>query len=504
MQHLSLKMSNITKKFPGVLALDNADFELAKGEVHALLGINGAGKSTLIKVLAGINSIDSGQIWVDGVETVIDGTRRSKELGIATVYQAPEMIPSFSGYENVFLGVESSKRGLFPFINRKALRKKANEVLEEFPIDIDLDKPISDLAPIEREGVAILRALVLENISILILDEPTSILSHREAETLFEMIAAMKGRGVSIIYITHNLEEVFIVSDRFTVFRNGRNVGTYESDRSNYSHNDVAELMLGDKMTSIYPDKSETIGDPLFSIRELSHGTDFQNVSIKFHEREIVGVFGLVGSGIDELCKTMFGDLRPDAGQITVKGKDVALKSCADAINEGIFLVPGDRHAEGYISDESVAFNVTLSKLPGISKFGFVNRKTEKNATLKLIDKLKIAPGDPYGNISKLSGGNQQKAVMAKGFYTESDIYIFQEPTVGVDVGAKALIYRAIRDLSETCATMVISSDCEEVYGIADRIVVIFEGKVVLNAKTSEVSLDDALVHGLAGGHDNV
>lgn len=494
-----LKMDGITKQFPGVLALDKASFELTRGEVHALLGINGAGKSTLIKVLSGINQIEGGKIWIDGKAVEIDGTTAARKLGVATVYQAPEMVPSFSGYENVFLGNESTRSGFFSYIDRQELRRHANEVLKQFPIDVDLDRPVSELAPIEREAVSILRALVLEDIKILILDEPTSILSHREIQILFSLIRSLKEQGVSIIYVTHNLNEVFEITDRFTVFRAGQNVGTFPSDKATYSHNDIAELMLGNKLQSVYPEASESYGETLFAIEDLAYGQVFEDVTFEVRRNEIVGIFGLVGSGLDELCKTMFGDLRADTGEIRIAGVPQNFRSCADAIDAGIFLVPADRHTEGYFSDESIAFNTTISNLPGVSSRGIVRRKAETNATLALIDELKLAPGDPHGNISKLSGGNQQKAVMAKGFFTDSSVYIFAEPTVGVDIGAKALIYHAIRDLSTRCATIVASSDVEEVYGIADRILVVYEGKVVLNATKTDVSLDDVLVCGLTG-----
>lgn len=494
-----LEMTGIVKKFPGVLALNNADFFLKKGEVHALLGINGAGKSTLIKVISGVNKIDGGEIKFDGLSVELGDTQKSKELGIATVYQAPQMIPSFTGYENVFLGDESEEGSRFPFINRSKLKEKATKVLKKFPIDLDLDKPVSELEPVERECIAILRALVQEDIKVLILDEPTSILSKKEVDTLFSLIEALKSEGVAIVYITHRLDEVFQVCDRYTIFRNGQHISTHSCSEEGITHNDIAELMLNESLSQLYPSRGSEYGDVQFCVDKLTSKGFFEDVSFSVHQKEIVGVFGLVGSGIDELSKALFGAINVDSGTIELKGEKLRLNSCADAIKKGIFLVPGDRHKEGYIGDEKISFNITLSRLAGVSNWGFLKPKLDRDESLDLIDMFELRPRDPDYRVASLSGGNQQKVVMAKGVYTNSDVYMFAEPTVGVDVGAKALIYQRIRDLSKSKSTIVISSDCEEVYGVSDRIIVLFKGRVVLNKRTEEISLDDALVSGLTG-----
>ncbi len=494
-----LEMTGIVKEFSGVRALNDANFSLKKGEVHALLGINGAGKSTLIKVISGVNPIDGGQIKINGRSITINGPQDAKKFGIATVYQAPQMIPSFTGYENVFLGNESEEGSKLRYINRKKLKEKAYRILDKFPIELDLNSPVVNLEPVERECIAILRALVQQDISILILDEPTSILSRKEVDILFSLIEALKAEGVAIIYITHRLNEVFKICDRYTIFRNGQHIATHSCEEKNITHNDIAEMMLNESLSQLYPQRCPEYGKETFVVKNLSSKGNFYDVSFSVHEKEIVGIFGLVGSGIDELSKALFGAIKTNAGSICLKGKILSLASCADAIKEGIFLVPGDRHKEGYIGEENISFNITLSRLSGVSRLGILKPKLDKTESITLIDMFELRPRDPNYIVASLSGGNQQKVVMAKGIYTNSDVYLFSEPTSGVDIGAKSLIYQRIRELSKDKSTVVISSDCEEVYGLSDRIIIFYKGRIVLNKRTEDMSLDDALVSGLTG-----
>ncbi|MBF9014571.1 MULTISPECIES: sugar ABC transporter ATP-binding protein [unclassified Oceanispirochaeta] len=503
MAEYSLEMKGIRKQFPGVLALDDADFSLKKGEVHALLGINGAGKSTLIKVLSGIYRKDQGSILINGKSVEINDTVSSKNHGVATVYQDPQMIPSFTAYENIFLGNESEGKGLFPVINRRKLRQKAGALLKKFPVNLDLNIPVSSLEAVERESVAILRALSQENMHILILDEPTSILTQKEISVLFEQIKLLQKQGISIIYITHRLDEVFKIADSFTVFRNGKDVGSYQTSDAGMDHAKIAELMLGDKLEKIYPDKSKNIAELVLKVEDLTLSGAYQNVSFEARKGEVLGVFGLVGSGIDELSKSLFGVLPPTSGLIEKNHKKIKLKSAVDGLKNGIYLIPGDRRQEGQIGDESVSFNMTLSNLKKTSTAALVNHKKEIADSRELIDKLDVRPKDSTKKVSLLSGGNQQKVVIAKGLYTDSDIYIFCEPTVGVDVGAKASIYQVIRDLSVDHCVLVIGSDCEEVLGICDRAIVLYKGQMVLNKAAHDVKLDEMLLYGLTGGDNN-
>jgi len=493
-------MTGIVKEFPGVRALDGADLQLARGEVHALLGINGAGKSTLIKVLSGVYRADAGRISLNGKAVEINSPQSAIDHGIATVYQDPQMIESFTGYENIHLGSESESSGLFPRIRRRKLLARARGLLEKFPVDIDLERPVGQLSAVEKESIAILRALSRENMSVLVLDEPTSILTRREIDVLFEQIRMLTDSGISIIYITHRLDEVFQIADRFTVFRDGRQVATCGTSDEGVDHARIAELMLGRELSHMYPPKGDRPGDAVLNVRDLSLEGKFSETSFTARRGWILGVFGLVGSGIDSLCKTLFGVQRRTSGVVEINGRPAALKSPADAIADGLFLVPGDRRAEGQISDESVSFNVILSNMARAAGLGFlINRRTERSDAEAMAAELAVKTPNVDEEVSLLSGGNQQKVVIGKGLYADGEVYIFQEPTVGVDVGAKAGIYEMIRKLSRDKAVIVVGSDCEEVYGLCDQAMVLHQGRVVLDRPAGEVRLDQMLLCGLTG-----
>ncbi len=500
MEEFSLVMRGIVKRFPSVVALDGVDFDLRPGEVHALLGINGAGKSTLIKILSGSYRKDAGEILIKGEPVEINNPSDARVNGIATVYQDPQMIPSFTGYENIFLGSETRTRSVFSRINRRELHKRARELLNRYPFSIDLTRPVSRLETVEKEIIAVLRALAVENASILVLDEPTSILTGREIKILFDQIEILKAAGVSIIYITHRLEEVFQVADRFTVLRDGKAVGTYDVETS-IETSAIAELMVGEKLSRVYPVKGGTPGEIIMSVEGFTLDKAFYDINFDVRQGEIIGIFGLVGSGFDELCKAIFGISRASSGRVLLKGRDITPRSPSMAIKHGIFLIPGDRRTEGQILDESVAFNTTLANLTNITwPFGLVKWWNERRDVRQIVDTLNIKTPDIRETVSLLSGGNQQKVVIGKGMYSNSSVYIFEEPTVGVDVGAKSGIYHQIRDLSQEKGLIVVSSDCEEVYGICDRAIVLYEGRMVLNKPVNETKLDELLVFGLTGG----
>lgn len=495
-----LEMTGIVKDFPGVRALDGAEFRLARGQVHAVLGINGAGKSTLIKILSGIYQKDAGQIRLNGQPIEVTSPQAAIDHGIATVYQDPQMIPSFTGYENIFLGAESTSKALFPRIRRKELLAKARKLLARFPIDVDLTRPVGELGAVEKEGIAILRALSRENMSVLVLDEPTSILTRSEIQVLFRQIHMLKQRGISIIYITHRLDEVFEIADRFTVLRDGRNVATCGTAEEGVDHARMAELMLGKKLATVYPDKGGGAGEEVMTVSGLGLSGKFEDVGFKACTGSILGIFGLVGSGIDELCKSLFGVLPCTGGTMTIGGRPVRHRSTSDAIGNGLFLVPGDRRQEGQIADESVSFNMILSNMARVAGLGLlIRRRQERRDAWSLSEKLDIKTPSVSEQMSLLSGGNQQKVVIAKGLYTDSEVCIFQEPTAGVDVGAKAGIYRLIRELSRDKAVIVVGSDCEEVYGLCDHAMVMYKGRVALDKPVGEVRLEEMLLAGLTG-----
>jgi ribose transport system ATP-binding protein len=494
-----LEMRGITKEFPGVKALDGVDFALKPGEVHALLGINGAGKSTLIRILSGTFRKDAGTILLDGRSIEIDGPQDAMDHGIATVYQEPQMLPSFTGYEYIYLGSETERKGPFSVIHRKQLREKAERILELFPAEIDLTKPVGQLGAVDQEILAILRALS-RKMSILVLDEPTSILTETEKQVLFRLIAALKQRGISIIYISHRLEEVHQVVDRLTIIRDGKNVATLDARDQSTNPMRIAELMLGEKIEAIYPERGQGSDEEILAARGLGLAGRFQDVTFTSRKGQILGIFGLVGSGVEELAKVLFGLYRPTRGSMTLHGEEIRLRSARDAIKRGIFLIPADRRREGLIAIEPMFFNVSLASLGKVSNFlGLVRAQKEKRRITALVGKVGVIPPDVNARVSSLSGGNQQKVVVSKGLFTEAEVYIFLEPTAGVDVGAKSGIYRLIRELSKSAAVLLISSDCEEVHGVCDRIMTLFKGQVTMDAEVAQVSMQEMLLLGVQG-----
>lgn len=492
-----IEMKNITKQFFNMKALDDANFSLEQGEVRALLGINGAGKSTLIKVISGIYLKDKGEMFIDGKPVTIDKPQDAIDLGISTVYQDPQMIPSFTGYENIYLGSENSSKSLFSTLNRKKMRAKALELLEEFPMEVDIDKPVYLLPAIEREIIAILRALSKE-CRLLILDEPTSILTEKEKHTLFDFIRLLKSKGVSIIYITHHLDEVKEICDSYTIFRNGKDIVREKIEDGKVDMDKIVESMLGESLSELYPAKVKQQTEVVFEAKNIISGNKVKDVSITVKKGEVLGIFGLVGSGIDELSKIIFGAMNCEQSTFIKDGKEIRLKSPKVALDNGIFLVPGNRKEEGFLPELSISFNTTIAKIKKVLFAGInVNEKKEAADTQVLVDKMDVATPTIRKHVNELSGGNQQKVVVAKGLYTDADIYIFCEPTVGVDVGAKNKIYQTIRELSKNSAVIIISSEPEEIYGVSDYIMVMHKGHIVMEKPDSETDVKDMLVHAI-------
>lgn len=494
-----LSMRDIEKRFGVVKALDAVNFDLDAGEIHALLGVNGAGKSTLIKILSGVYQKDAGTIEIAGKSAELGSPAAAIDCGIASVQQHPELVGDFTGVENIFLGQESKRAGLAGRIDRNAMQISAQKLLKRFPIDIDLNARVGEMAAVDREIVAILHALRREDIRILILDEPTSTLTEREKASLYQMMRTLKAAGIAIIYITHRLEEVFEIADRFTVFRGGRNVATMTIAEARAQSVSIPDLMLDGKTGAIFPPRADRAGgEVMMEVQGLHKTGHFTNVSFTLRRGEILGIFGLIGSGADELSKALFGVLRPDSGSISIKGKPVILKDPHDALRRGIFLVPGDRRTEGLTMTKDVIFNTTLAHLGKASWLGGLlrlgrNRKTAE----ELAKKVALQPMQLNRPASAFSGGNQQKIVIAKGLYRDSEIYIFVEPTVGVDIGARATLYALMRDLAQKAAVLVISSDCDEVHGVADRTIALYKGQQATSG--DRPSRDQLLAAGIMG-----
>ncbi|MGO8797988.1 MAG: sugar ABC transporter ATP-binding protein [Roseiarcus sp.] len=497
-----LRMTGILKRFGPIVALDKADFSVERGEIHALLGVNGAGKSTLVKILSGLYTLDDGTIEIDGAQCSFATPADAIRAGVAAVQQHPELVGDLSGYENIFLGQESSRSGFFRRVDHSRMRARADRLIARFPLEIDLAKPVEQLSKVEREAIAVLHALKQDNIRILILDEPTSTFTRVEKAQLFAMMQALKATGIAIIYITHRLEEVFEIADRFTVFRGGKNIATMSSEESAKNRVSIPQLMLQESLGSVFPGKSEAAdGAIALEVRDLEVPGAFRGVSFAARRGEILGVFGLVGSGIDELAKTLFGATSPRGGEILLHGQRKSLRGSRAALRAGIFLVPGDRRKEGLVLNRDVILNTILASLGRASHFwGLLRFRQNRARVAALAKQLQLSPPNVDRPATAFSGGNQQKIVVAKGLFARAEVYIFVEPTAGVDVGAQSKLYRLIRELSRDAAVIVMSSDCNEVFGLGDTMLAMYRGSMPFKP-SRKITRDQLLAAGIMGAH---
>ncbi len=488
-----LEMRNITKDFPGVKALDNVSFSLKSGEVHAIAGENGAGKSTLIKILAGAERMTSGEILISGKKVDIAGPLQAKKLGISVIYQEFDLIPHLSVAENIFLGREPRK-GLF--IDWMRLYAQATRALEHLGIALNVRAPVEKLSVAQKQMTEITKA-VSTDAHIIIMDEPSATLTLRELVHLFDLVRTLKDRGVSVIYISHRLEELFDIADRVTVLRDGRLVIT--SPVNEITRDKLVKHMVGRDLTRDYPRRAHALGKEILLVNSLSRGGSIDNISFSMHEGEILGITGLVGSGRTEIARAIFGADTIDAGEILVAGEKVDIRNPRDAIRAGISLATEDRKEQGLVLGMSVRENITLANLDALSKRGFVNRRSETAEALRLVESLAIKTPGLEQRVRNLSGGNQQKVVLAKWLFTDSKVVIFDEPTRGIDVGAKQELYRLMNDLArQGVGIVMISSELPEVLGMSDRILVIREGKI--RAELSREEATQEIIMGYATG----
>ena len=468
-----LKMDNITKTFPGVVALDDVSIDLHKGEVLGILGENGAGKSTLIKILAGNYIKDSGDIYVDGQKFEIRGPAEATASGIRVIYQELNTLNNLTVTENIFVG-EQIVKGPFKIVDWKAMTKKAVELLDSLNVKLDPNAIIGDLTVSEKQIVEIAKAISKEA-KILVMDEPTAALSAEETQSLFKIIDTLKARGVSIIYISHRLKEIFEITDRVTVLRDGKKVGTLVTPDTNT--NKLVELMVGRDIKDMYPKRDVAIGEVVMQVENLS-AEGFSEVSFELKKGEILGIFGLLGSGRTSLVKALFGANKIKAGSIKINGKTINIKSPNAARNEKIGLVPLDRKAEGLALIMGVKHNITLANIEAIGKSFLISKTTEEQRAENWVKEVGIKTPTLEQEVNSLSGGNQQKVVLAKWLESGSQIIILNEPTRGIDVGAKIEIYKLMQDLCEKGSSVImISSELPEIMSIADRIIVMSKGR---------------------------
>lgn len=468
-------MKSISKHFGGVQALDNVDFEARAGEVHALMGENGAGKSTLIKVLSGAYAKDSGEVHVvssttDNIKTASDYPR-----SVAVIYQEFALAPDLTVAENIYINDLGDSRGI---IHWQALKSKAEALLEKLGFtNIDVLQPVAELSVAYQQVVEICKALQREA-KVLVLDEPTAVLTKREIDRLFEIIAELKAKGVCVIYISHRIEEVFGICDRITVLKDGRKVGTVNVGEVNREQ--LVRMMIGREMKDYFPPRQAEIGEVIFQANHLNCGSLVKDVSISVRKGEVLGLSGLVGAGRTETFRAIFGADKKDSGEIIVEGKEVKISSPQDAVACGVGMLPEDRKQHGVLLDLSVKINGTLTILNRLTKsLGRIDQTGEDEIVAGLVQKLHAKIGSADDQVNSLSGGNQQKVALMKWIASNSKILLLDEPTRGVDVGAKAEIYKIINELAAQGVGIIItSSEMPEIIGMSDRVIVMRNGMV--------------------------
>ncbi len=486
-----LQMKRIVKTFPGVRALEGVGLEVLPGEVHALVGENGAGKSTLIRVLGGVHQPDSGEIVLRGKPVDIPTPRRARELGIAIIHQELNQVGPLSVAENLFMGDEPRRWGWF--VDWEALHSRARTLMAGLGADVDPRARVDRLGVAQRQAVEIARALSLKA-EILVMDEPTAALTLEEVDRLFGIIVDLRARGVSVIYVSHRLEEIFRIADRITVLRDGHYIGTYPA--AEIDMDGLIQLMVGRKLTEKFPKEPVQQGPPRLEVRGLSVGGVFEDVSFAVHAGEILGIAGLVGSGKIEVAAAIFGMIPLDRGEVFVEGKRATITAPADAIGLGIGLVPEDRKTLGLILGMSIRDNITLASVGRISAGGFIRKDEERALVEQAMRRLDIRARGRDQVVRDLSGGNQQKVVVAKWLETGARILLLCEPTRGIDVGAKVEMYRLIVELAGAgVAVVMISSELPEVLGMSDRILVMHEGRI-----TAELAHEEATQEKIMAG----
>jgi ribose transport system ATP-binding protein len=489
-----LLMKEIVKDFPGVRALNHVNFSLEQGEVHGLVGENGAGKSTLIKILAGVYERDAGEVIIQGKPCGNLNPHLVESFGIQFIHQETHLVPGFTVAQSLFLGQERVLSTLFPLTDNRGMSAHAEEFIEKtLNVHLDPNALVRDLKVADRQIIQIARAL-MANPTILAFDEPTAPLASREIEQLFTIIRNLQEQGITMIYISHYLQEIMEICNRVSVLRNGENVGTLET--STTSENEIVTLMVGQEQEKMFPEKKKDHqpGKVVLRTTGLSRRDTFSDVNFELREGEILGVTGIIGSGHHELVEVLYGLRRFHAGTIEVHGKPVRNWTATQSVNSGLGLVPRDRRDDGLVLDMSVNDNVNLASYNDVSMLGFLRHLRAGNRTRKMVDDLAIRTPNIRQEAKYLSGGNQQKVVIARWLTVGSSIYILNDPTVGVDVGAKAEIYQLVRDLADQgTGVLLVSDDITEILGVSDRILVMFRGKIIKELQNEGVTFDVVL-----------
>lgn len=495
MENVILEVKNLSKTYSGITVLNEVSFNLRAGEVHALVGENGAGKSTMIKIIAGVEKPDEGgEIYINSIRATRLTAAKSIQMGITVIYQDISLFPNLTVAENI--SMEKSKSLI---VNRKEMKRVAQEALDTMGVKIDLDAKLGDISIGKQQLVAIARAITFKS-KVIVMDEPTAALSSAEVDMLYNIIRAVKAQGIGIIYISHKLDEIFTVADRISILRDGKMIAC--DDASAFDNQKLINLMVGRELRFIPMRNEEGESDEtIFEVRNMTCEPFFRNVSFKLKKHEILGLTGLVGAGRSELAQGIFGLMKPQSGEIFIHGEKVVVKSPEEAISKGIGYLPEDRRKQGLFHGHSMTCNisaVTLNK--HLNRIKLISAKKELKTALDYIDKLSIRPNLPSINVENMSGGNQQKALFSRWLETNPKVLIVDEPTSGIDVGAKLEIHKLLRQLAKSgVAVILISSDLPEILAISDRILVMRKGNVVDETVAGEATQEGVLEKGLMG-----
>ncbi|QFS83583.1 Ribose import ATP-binding protein RbsA [Roseivivax sp. THAF40] len=486
-----LALDGITKTFPGVKALDQVSLRLYPGQVTALVGENGAGKSTLVKTLTGIYQPDGGRIELDGAPVRFATAQAAADAGITAIHQETVLFDELTVAENIYLG--HAPRGRFGLIDWAAMARGASEILQGIGADIDPDARLRDLGIASKHLVAIARALSIDA-RVVIMDEPTAALSHKEIQELYELVEALKAQGKAILFISHKFDEIFRIADRYTVFRDGQFVG--DGRIADVSEADLVKMMVGRDVSQIFPERNRELGEEVLQVEGYAHPTEFADIGFSLRRGEILGFYGLVGAGRSEFMQALFGITRPSAGTVKVDGQERAIRSPADAIAQGIVYVPEDRGKQGAITALPIFQNVTLPSLGRTSRNGFLRLAEEFQLARDYTERLDLRAASLDTELGTLSGGNQQKVVIAKWLATQPKVIILDEPTKGIDIGSKAAVHAFMAELAaEGLAVIMVSSEIPEILGMSDRVIVMREGRMADELEGDDLTPETLVRH---------
>lgn len=492
---MQIEMRGINKSFGGNAVLKSAGFVLDSGEIHALMGENGAGKSTLMKILTGVYTRDAGTVIVDGKEVCYKDPQEAEKAGIVFIHQELNVLFDLTVEENMFLGKEIKKA--LGVCDKKAMREEVKKVLEKLGVNIDPGQRMSELSVGQQQMIEIAKALMVDA-QVIIMDEPTAALTQSETEVLFEVVNSLRKKGVSIVYISHRMEEIFELCDRITVLRDGAYIGTKKIAETDM--NDVVKMMIGREIGERYPLREVEPGEVVFEVKGLESPGVFRDVSFQVRAGEVLGVSGLMGAGRTEIMQAVFGNLPVSAGSIHLNGKEIHNKTPEQAMKNGIGFITEDRKVEGLMLEESIMKNISIANLGRLSRSGVMQKKTEQDLVEQGIKELNIKCFGPEHECGSLSGGNQQKVVFAKWIYTDPKVLILDEPTRGVDIGAKKEIYNIINDLAaKGVAIIMVSSELPEVLGMSDRVMVVREGLVRGILSKEEANQENVMILATGG-----